>query len=104
MQTRLFACLAGGFLGVVVAFPSNGTLGLSPTVAFIGCSSIGIAVGYVASILFDVSLRVLGAKYRVLRSSKGPGTQLFHVSTREMLGTARRLEVMMYQLVVVAEP
>ena len=53
MQTRLFACLAGGFLGVVVT-PVNASLGVSPTVAVIACSSVGVAVGYVVSILFDV--------------------------------------------------
>jgi hypothetical protein len=54
VQTRLFASLAGGFLGVVVTSPINASLGLSPTIALIGCSSIGVAVGYVASMLFDV--------------------------------------------------
>ena len=54
MQTRLFACLAGGLLGVVVASPINNSLGVNPTLAFIGCASVGVAVGYVASILFDV--------------------------------------------------
>ena len=54
MQTRLLACLAGGFLGVAVTSPINASLGLSPTMALIGFSSIGVAVGYVASMLFDV--------------------------------------------------
>jgi hypothetical protein len=54
MRTRLLACLAGGFLGVVVAVPINSSLGLSPTVAGIGCAAVGIAVGYVASMLIDV--------------------------------------------------
>ena len=61
MQTRLLACLAGGFLGVVVAFQINGPVDLSPTITFVGCSSIGIAVGYVASILFDVFAASSGA-------------------------------------------
>jgi hypothetical protein len=54
MQTRLFACLAGGLLGVVLTSPINATLGLRPAIAFVGCSIAGIAVGYVASILVDV--------------------------------------------------
>jgi hypothetical protein len=54
VQTRLFAAIAGGLLGIVAASPINAALGLNPAVALIGCSSIGVAVGYVASILFDV--------------------------------------------------
>ena len=54
MQTRLLACLAGAFLGVAVTSPINAQLGLSPAIALIGCSSIGVAVGYVTSLLFDV--------------------------------------------------
>ena len=54
MQTRLMACLAGGFLGVVVASPVNSSLELSPPIAFLGCILIGVALGYAASILVDV--------------------------------------------------
>ncbi len=54
MQTRLLACLAGGLLGAAVAYPINGSLNLNPAVALIGCSAIGVALGCVASILFDV--------------------------------------------------
>jgi hypothetical protein len=54
LQTRLFACLAGGFLGVAVTSPISSGLDLSPSVALIGCSLSGMAVGYVASVLFDV--------------------------------------------------
>jgi hypothetical protein len=54
VQTRLLACLAGGLAGAAVASPLNATLGLSPTIALIGCSLIGAALGYVASLLFDV--------------------------------------------------
>jgi hypothetical protein len=54
MQTRLFACLAGGLLGVVLTSPINATLGLSPAIAFVSCSIAGIGIGYVASILVDV--------------------------------------------------
>jgi hypothetical protein len=50
----LLACIVGGFLGVVVTSPINASLGLSPTIALIGCSLIGVAVGYVTSLLYDV--------------------------------------------------
>ncbi len=53
MRTRLLACLAGGFLGVVVG-PVSGGFGLDPTVALIVFSAAGIAIGYVVSILIDV--------------------------------------------------
>ena len=62
VQTRLLACLAGGFLGVVVTSPINASLGLSSNIAFIGCSAIGVAVGYVASVLFDVFAVTRGDK------------------------------------------
>ncbi|MBZ5609577.1 MAG: hypothetical protein LAP38_15045 [Acidobacteriia bacterium] len=54
MQIRLLACLAGGLLGVVVASPINASLGLNPSIALIGFASVGLGVGYAASILFDV--------------------------------------------------
>ena len=54
MQTRLLACLAGGLLGLVLAFPVGSSLGLSPAIALLGCSSIGVALGYIASLLIDV--------------------------------------------------
>jgi hypothetical protein len=53
VRTRLLACLAGGFLGVVVG-PVSGGFGLDPTVALVVFSAVGIAVGYVVSILIDV--------------------------------------------------
>jgi uncharacterized membrane protein YuzA (DUF378 family) len=54
VQTRLLACLAGGFLGVVVASPISDSFGLTRAVAFIACPLIGLAIGYAASIFFDV--------------------------------------------------
>ena len=54
MQTRLFASLAGGLLGAAVASTVNASLELSPTVAWVGCSAIGVALGYVVSMLCDV--------------------------------------------------
>ncbi len=54
MQTRLLACLAGGFLGVVVALLINESLGLNPIVAVAGCAMLGVGLGYVVSIFFDI--------------------------------------------------
>jgi hypothetical protein len=54
VQTRLMACCAGGFIGIAVASPLNRSLELSPPIAFLGCALLGVALGYVASILFDV--------------------------------------------------
>jgi hypothetical protein len=54
MQTRLFASIAGGLLGVVLAPSLKDTLGLTPMLAFIGLGVAGVAVGCAASLLFDV--------------------------------------------------
>ena len=54
MQIRLLACLAGGLLGVVVASPISQNFNVSLTLALIGCSLLGLALGYVVSIFFDV--------------------------------------------------
>lgn len=66
MQIRILACLVGGLLGVVVAFTIastiNDMLGLSPTIALIGCAAIGVALGYVVSQLIDVFAPSHGGK------------------------------------------
>ena len=54
VRTRLLACFAGGLLGVVVASPISQSLNVSLTLALIGCSLLGLALGYVVSIFFDV--------------------------------------------------
>ncbi|HYL38147.1 MAG TPA: hypothetical protein VEV17_19680 [Bryobacteraceae bacterium] len=54
MKARLLASLAGGVGGVAVASPINSSLGLSPTIAYIACTAIGLALGYGVSIFFDV--------------------------------------------------
>jgi xanthosine utilization system XapX-like protein len=54
MQTRLLACLAGGLLGIVVALLINQSLGLNPIVAAVGCALLGMGLGYVVSIFFDI--------------------------------------------------
>jgi hypothetical protein len=56
MRKRLIGCLTGGVLGFVVATLVNGSLGLSPAVASGACTLAGVAVGYVATTLFDVFL------------------------------------------------
>jgi hypothetical protein len=53
VQTRLLACLAGGCLGAATSLIGDG-FGLSPAVALIGCSFLGIGLGYVVSICFDI--------------------------------------------------
>jgi hypothetical protein len=60
VQTRLLSCLVGGFLGVAVASPVGGSLGLSPAFAMIGCLLLGISLGYVVSILIDVFMAPTG--------------------------------------------
>jgi hypothetical protein len=53
MRTRLLACLAGGCLGAVTS-SIGANFGLSPAVALIGCSFLGVGLGYVASIFLDI--------------------------------------------------
>lgn len=62
MQTRLLASIAGGLCGIAGATTINASLGLTPTLAFAGCASAGVAIGYVASILFDVFTATPGDK------------------------------------------
>jgi len=54
MQTRILATVVGCLLGVVFAPTINGTIGLSPVVAFIGCAVGGAVLGWVASLFIDV--------------------------------------------------
>lgn len=54
MQTRLFACIAGGLVGVVVASPVSRSFEVSLWLALVGSVAVGVAIGYVVSILFDV--------------------------------------------------
>jgi hypothetical protein len=51
----------GGFLGIAVASPVGGYLGLSATFALIGFSALGVAGGYIVSILIDVFTADSGA-------------------------------------------
>ena len=52
MQTRLLSCLAGACLGVTATFPIES--GLSPAVTYAGFALLGVAVGYIASVVVDV--------------------------------------------------
>ena len=54
MQTRLLACTSGGLFGFVIASPLSRELSLDPMFALLACSSVGVAVGYVVSVLCDV--------------------------------------------------
>lgn len=54
MQRRLIASIVGGVVGICLALPLQDLLGVSKTLAFIACSLSGMALGYVASMLFDV--------------------------------------------------
>jgi hypothetical protein len=56
MQTRLFASLAGGLIGLAFAPEINTGLHLDLPLAFAfaGCALAGLAIGYVGSALADV--------------------------------------------------
>jgi len=54
MRTRLIACLAGGLLGAVVSLRVGDSLNMSPLVVLIGCSLLGMGLGYAVSMFFDV--------------------------------------------------
>ena len=54
MQRRLIVSIAGGINGICLATRLQDALGVTATLAFIAAAFIGIALGYVASMLFDV--------------------------------------------------
>jgi len=54
MQRRLIASAAGGLIGLGLAYRFQDDFGESQTLAYIGCALAGLAVGWVASTLFDV--------------------------------------------------
>jgi len=54
MQRRLIASLAGGIIGICLGSRLQDALGVSAIVAFISAALGGIALAYVASMLFDV--------------------------------------------------
>ena len=54
MQRRLIASIAGGIIGICLATQLQEAIGVSATMAFTAAAFSGIALGYVASMLFDV--------------------------------------------------
>ena len=54
MQRRLIASAVGGFVGLGLAYQFQDDFGISQTLAYAGCIVAGMAIGWVASTLFDV--------------------------------------------------
>lgn len=54
MQRRLIASAVGGLIGLGLAYRFQDDFGISPSLAYIGCALAGMAIGWVASTLFDV--------------------------------------------------
>jgi hypothetical protein len=54
MQKRLIASIAGGVLGMCVAPRLEDALGVSATLAFLAAPLGGIALAWVATLLYDV--------------------------------------------------
>jgi drug/metabolite transporter (DMT)-like permease len=54
MRNRLIGCLLGGVFGLCAATLLQDRLGLSPAMTYVGGVVTGVALGCVASILFDV--------------------------------------------------
>ena len=54
MRKRLLLSFAFGLLGLALALPLGGRLGLSTPVSLIAFTTVGIFLGYIASIFFDV--------------------------------------------------
>jgi hypothetical protein len=54
MQRRLIASAVGGLIGLGLAYRFQDDLGTSQALAYVGCTLAGLAIGWVASTLFDV--------------------------------------------------
>jgi hypothetical protein len=54
MQKRLIASAVGGLIGLGLAYQFQDHFGTSQTLAYAGCVLAGLAIGWVASTLFDV--------------------------------------------------
>ena len=54
MQRRLIASTVGGLVGLGLAYRFQDDLGTSQTLTYAGCVLAGMAIGWVASTLFDV--------------------------------------------------
>ena len=54
MQRRIITSAIGGLIGLGLAYRFQDDLGSSQTLAYVGCILAGLALGWVASTLFDV--------------------------------------------------
>jgi hypothetical protein len=54
MHRRLISSAVGGVIGLGLAYWFQDDFGISQSVAYIGCALAGMAIGWVASTLFDV--------------------------------------------------
>jgi hypothetical protein len=54
MQRRLITSAVGGLIGLGLAYRFQDDFGISETLAYAGCALAGMALGWVASTLFDV--------------------------------------------------
>jgi len=54
MHRRFIASAVGGIIGLGLAYRFQDDIGVSQTVALIGCAAVGMALAWVASMLFDV--------------------------------------------------
>ena len=54
MQRRIITSAVGGLIGLGLAYRFQDDLGTSQTLAYGGCILAGLAIGWVASTLFDV--------------------------------------------------
>lgn len=54
MQRRLIASTVGGLIGLGLAYRFQDDFRTSQTLAYVGCVLAGMAIGWVASTLFDV--------------------------------------------------
>jgi hypothetical protein len=54
MHRRLIASAVGGVVGLGLAYRFQDIIGVSQTVALTSCAAVGMAIAWVASMLFDV--------------------------------------------------
>ena len=54
MQRRLISSAVGALVGLGLAYRFQDNFGIQETLAYIGCAFAGMAIGWVASTLFDV--------------------------------------------------
>jgi len=54
MQRRLITSAVGGLIGLGLAYRFQDDFGIPLSLAYFGCAFAGLAIGWVASTLFDV--------------------------------------------------